>query len=92
MIYVEATKKGFLGEYRNVGDRFEVTEKQFSKSWMVKTSKAVKKEETEDVQDELTDLDKEALLTYAKANCPGLKVTSNMKDETIRNHIRSFGP
>ena len=35
---VKATKAGVFGHWRNVGDEFEVTAKQFSKNWMAKVS------------------------------------------------------
>jgi hypothetical protein len=35
LIVVTATKDGFLGSYRKVGDTFEVTPEQFSDFWMV---------------------------------------------------------
>lgn len=38
--------------------------------------------------DALSTMDKEALITYAKANCLGLKVARNMNEDTIRERIR----
>jgi len=88
MTRVRATQQGFYGHFREIGDEFDIEGKEaFSENWMVKV-KAGKAPASEEPEDELSGLDKEALISFGKANCKGLKLTRAMNEDTLRARIR----
>ncbi len=99
-IKVVATAPGYYGCYRDAGDAFEITSKKhFSHNWMADVEGAIKDVADPvpvapapigEAGDGLDEMDDDKLIAYGKANCPGLRLTRSMKDETIRTRIRDY--
>lgn len=99
-IKVVATAPGYYGCYRDIGDKFGITDKkQFSHNWMADIEGKVKdvadpvpvaEVPVGEAGDGLDGMDDDALIAYGKANCVGLRLTRAMKDETIRKRIRDY--